>query len=205
MILHKVVECRSKPQSVQNNNTFCMFDCFVLFSICFVFHFTQISSLIHCTVESCLEWGRAQISFLIPLKCCSLGFMLELCHNTLFYDTANLIWQLTATRQRNLPSSLPFLLALAMCLPALVSWQWYASNSPEGWLSGVNWQKNIPFFLLGILSGPQTGSEEGWVNTSFSRARQKREAEDTWGSPWSAAHPRALFCTHILSGSSTAH
>lgn len=129
--------------------------------------------------------------------------MLELCHNTLFYDTANLIWQLTATRQSSLPSSLPFLLAVAMCVCLLsCPGSGTPSKSPEGWLSGVKWQKNIRFSFFGILSGLWTGSEEGWVNTSFFWARQKREAEDTCGQQHT---PGFLFCTHIWSGSSTAH
>lgn len=65
-------------------------------------------------MESHPECGSIQISFLILFKCCGLEFMLEVCHNTLFYDTANLIWQLTATRQSDLPclSSWP-----CICVP----------------------------------------------------------------------------------------
>lgn len=67
-------------------------------------------------MESWPKCQSIQISFFIPLKCCGPGFMLEWCHNMLFYDAANLIWQLTATKQSNLPSSLPF--SPWQCVPA---------------------------------------------------------------------------------------
>lgn len=140
-------------------------------------------------MESRPKCGSIQISLLIPFKCCSFGFMLEQCHNALFYDTANLMWQLTATRQSNLPSSLPFLLALAKCACLLCCPGGGAHPTPRR--DGLVEQTDKKLFLLffGILSAPWTGLVEGQVSASAHQGQEERRSGGWRGHPLVSSAP----------------
>lgn len=124
MILHEVVENRSKPKDFK---IIILLVCWVLCCalVFFFYPFALYFFLYRSVHESTAQWNHvlnagATNKLPHPTQVLQPWFVLELCHNTLFYDTANLIWQLTATRQRNLPSSLSLLLALAMCVCLLL-------------------------------------------------------------------------------------
>lgn len=147
-------------------------------------------------MESCLECGSTQIGFLIPLKCCSLGFMLELCHNTLFYDTANLIWQLTATRKNNLPSSLPFLPVLDICVCLLPCPGSSTLPTPLRDGSGERTDRKIflSFFLASCLAPRLALRRAGWAPVSPGPGRRAKQR--TPGAARGQQHtPGFLFCT----------
>lgn len=136
------------------------------------------------------ECRSIQISFLIPFKCCGLGFVLELCHNALFYDTANLIWQLTAPRQSDLPFSLPFIPVLAMCTRLLSCPGSGTSLAP--WRGGPvesTDRKLLLLFFFGILLPTRLSHWiVRWVPVPI-RCKQRGGLVDARGCPHPATHP----------------
>lgn len=153
------------------------------------------------------ECRSIQISFLIPFEFCGLGFVLELCHNALFCDTANLIWQLTAPRQSDLPFSLPFIPVLAMCTRLLSCPGSGTSLAP--WRGGpVESTENYSSFFWHPIAH-QNVSLDGQVSASAHKVQAEGRFRGCKGLPpssntfWDPSSVPAPSCEAVQHVSST--
>lgn len=111
---------------------FCLF-CFHLLGV--AFHRDQFTNPLHSGITSQMrEHINKHPHPIQMLRPWIYGLMLELCHSTVVYDTNNLLWQLTATRQIFLlpclssrsggyaSASSPALTVVLILLPGGTSW-----------------------------------------------------------------------------------